>query len=114
MEAKTLMYRKKVFNYCLSRARRYIECALGIMSNKWRIFHRPLDVSIEFSEDIVKACIVVHNFVRMGDGYNFDNTLSYEGLFDTSEHADARGRQALQVRESSANQVVCYESIGIV
>jgi hypothetical protein len=63
-------------------------------------------VSIEFSEDIVKACIVLHNFVRMRDGYNFDDTLSYEGLFDTSEHADARGWHALQVRESFSNHFV--------
>jgi hypothetical protein len=63
-------------------------------------------VSIEFSEDIVEACIVLHNFVRMRDGYNFDDTLSYDGLLHTSEHADARGRQALQVRESFANHFV--------
>jgi hypothetical protein len=63
-------------------------------------------VSIEFSEDIVKTCIVLHNFVCMRDGYNFDGTLSDEGLFDRSEHADARGRQALQVRESFANHFV--------
>lgn len=31
---------KKVFNYRLSRARRYVECAFGIMSNKWRIFSK--------------------------------------------------------------------------
>jgi hypothetical protein len=42
----------------------------------------------------------------MRDGYNFDDTLSYGGLFDMSEHADARGRQALQVRESFSNHFV--------
>nr|CAH7767049.1 unnamed protein product [Callosobruchus chinensis] len=26
----------------LCRARRYVECSFGILSNKWRIFHRPL------------------------------------------------------------------------
>jgi hypothetical protein len=63
-------------------------------------------LSIEFSEDRVKACTVLHNFGCMRDGYNFDDTLSYGGLFDTSEHADARGRQVLQVRESFANHFV--------
>ncbi|KAJ8966821.1 hypothetical protein NQ314_003283 [Rhamnusium bicolor] len=39
-----LTVEKRIFNYRLCRARRYIECAFDILSNKWRIFHRPLNV----------------------------------------------------------------------
>lgn len=56
--------KKRVYNYRLSRARRYIECTFGIMTNKWRIFHRPLNVGIDFGEEIVKTCCILHNFVR--------------------------------------------------
>lgn len=63
-----LNYKKKIFNYRLSRARRYIESTFGILSNKWRILHRPLNVSVELSEKIVKACCILHNFVRVRDG----------------------------------------------
>lgn len=34
------------------------------MTNKWRIFHRPLNVGIDFGEEIVKTCCILHNFVR--------------------------------------------------
>lgn len=34
------------------------------------------------SEDIVKTCCVLHNFVMDRDGYNVEDTLSVEGTFD--------------------------------
>jgi hypothetical protein len=74
--------KKRTYNYRLSRARRYIECTFGILSNKWRIFHRPLNVSVEFAEDIVKACTVLHNFLRVRDGYKHEDALFYEGFYD--------------------------------
>uniref|UniRef100_A0A8C5MPK2 DDE Tnp4 domain-containing protein n=1 Tax=Leptobrachium leishanense TaxID=445787 RepID=A0A8C5MPK2_9ANUR len=75
-----LTVKKRVFNYRLSRARRYVECTFGILSNKWRIFHRPLDLHVDFCVDIVKCCCVLHNFVRARDGFNFDDSLSVCGL----------------------------------
>lgn len=54
----------------LTRARRFVECAFGIMTNKWRIFHRPLDVSTDFATDIVKACCVLQNFIHKEAGLN--------------------------------------------
>lgn len=32
--------------------------------NKWRIFHRPLDVTPQFCDSIVKVCCILQNFVR--------------------------------------------------
>ena len=46
----SLTHAKKIFNYRLSRARRFIECAFGIMANKRHIFHRPMNVNIDFAE----------------------------------------------------------------
>jgi hypothetical protein len=82
---KNLCENKRVFNYRLSRARRFIECSFGILTNKWRIFHRPLNVNIDMVVDIVKACVVLHNFVRVRDGYSHQDTLSYTGLLDNDE-----------------------------
>ncbi|XP_026728383.1 protein ANTAGONIST OF LIKE HETEROCHROMATIN PROTEIN 1-like [Trichoplusia ni] len=59
-----LNLQQKIYNYRLSRARRYIECTFGIMTNKWRILHRPINVDISFATDIVKAICVLHNFLQ--------------------------------------------------
>jgi len=72
---KLLSYEKKIFNYRLTLARRYIECTFGIICNKWRILHRPLDVNIDFAEKIVKAICVLYNYVRTRDGYSYEDTF---------------------------------------
>lgn len=55
---------KRIFNYRLSRARRMIECAFGILSSQWRIYKRLINTSIETARHIIKATIVLHNFLR--------------------------------------------------
>ena len=70
-----------MYNYRLCRARRHVECAFGIFSNKRRIFQRPLNVSPDFAAvDIVKTCVVLHNFVRERDGYKIEDAMTVTGL----------------------------------
>lgn len=59
---------KRVFNYRLSHARRLVECAFGILATQWRIYRRVLGVSPQVAESAVKATVVLHNFLRWGDG----------------------------------------------
>ena len=90
--------------YRLCRARRYVECAFGILSNKWRIFQRPLNVSPEFAVVIAKACVVLHNFVRERDGYKFEDSLTVTGLEDVPDGQSVRGgKTANNVRNKVAD-----------
>lgn len=86
--------RKINFNTRLSRARRFIECTFGILSNKWRIFHRPMNVNVQLAVGITKACCVLHNYIRERDGYKFEDTLSVTGFVNNSncETPRATGR----------------------
>jgi hypothetical protein len=68
-----------------------VECAFGILSNKWRIFQRPLNVSPDFALGIVKACIVLHNFVRERDCYMFRDVLTVTGVEDVPDGQPVRG-----------------------
>jgi hypothetical protein len=55
---------KLIYNYRLSTAQRIVECTFEILANKWRIFYRPIDVKPDFFDNIIKACCVLHNYVR--------------------------------------------------
>nr|CAH7762330.1 unnamed protein product [Callosobruchus chinensis] len=73
---KNLETKKRVFNYRLSRARRFVECTFGIFANKWRIFHTAINLDETFVKTIILSCAVLHNFVRQRDGYQFEDTLT--------------------------------------
>lgn len=103
-----LSFEKQIFNYRLSRARRYIECTFGILSNKWRIFHRPLNVDVDFAQEILKACCVLHNLVRLRDGHQEDTTTTSAGglqILDTDSLSRGNPR-ALNCREKFTNYFV--------
>jgi len=39
-----------------------------------RIFHRPIDVKPDFSDNIIRACCVLQNYVRKNYCIQFDDT----------------------------------------
>lgn len=88
---KNLDLKKKIFNMRLTRARRYVECAFGILANKWRVFHTPILVEPEFATLIVKSACVIHNFVRRRDGVEYEDTLHCPFESINSETNLARG-----------------------
>ena len=59
---------KRSYNYRLSRARRVVENAFGILSQRFRIFQRPIAVGLSTLDDIVKCACVLHNFLLRQDG----------------------------------------------
>lgn len=99
-----LSVRKRIFNYRLSRARRFVKCAFGILSNKWRIFHRPPNVHPTFAITIIKAYIILHNFVRDRDGFLPENTTTIVGLEDLPPDNSIRGGiPAISIRDIMGN-----------
>jgi len=66
---------RRIYNYRLTQARRMLECAFGVVCNKWRIFHCAIDVCPDFCDVIVKTCCILHKFVRQRDGFQCQDTL---------------------------------------
>lgn len=106
---KCLDIKRRVFNYRLCRARRYIECSFGILANKWRILHRALNVDVSLSESIVKVCCVLHNYVRDRDGFHTEDTLTINGLFDSNPDIEPLRKKAIVLRDKFAAYFVSEE-----
>lgn len=60
----TLTKEQKIFNYRLSRARRIVENAFGILVSRFRIFEKPIACLPETVDKIIKACTALHNWLR--------------------------------------------------
>lgn len=56
--------RKDTFNNCLSKTRRVVENAFGIMSMKFRIFLRPIEMKIDSVSLLVCTTCLLHNYLR--------------------------------------------------
>ena len=56
--------KKRIFNYRLSRARRIVENAFGILASRFRIFLQPISLEPKKVESTVLAAATLHNFLR--------------------------------------------------
>ena len=68
---------KRIFNYCLPRARRIIENTFGIIAAKFRIFQRPIVASPEKVTCITKAACSLHNYLKLSEVCNVTSNWLY-------------------------------------
>ncbi|XP_020496176.1 uncharacterized protein [Labrus bergylta] len=62
---RKLSVEQRIFNYRLSRARRVVENAFGILSNRFRVFQTTINIQDTAKvEDITLACCALHNFLQ--------------------------------------------------
>lgn len=52
-----------IFNYRLSRARRCVENAFGILSTKWLCLKRTMFCNPDRAQKIISACCLLHNYL---------------------------------------------------
>lgn len=64
---QNLTREERIFNYILSRTRRCVECAFGILTAKWRCLKTELHMYPE-NVDIVKCICLLHNIIIDKEG----------------------------------------------
>lgn len=76
---------RRIFNYRLARARRFIENVFGILGVVFRIFRTPITLQPSNAEVVVMACVYLHNFLRRNSQSR--SLCNPHGTFD-SENTD--------------------------
>ncbi|XP_075440410.1 uncharacterized protein LOC142485089 [Ascaphus truei] len=101
---KGLTKEGEIFNYRLSRARRCVECAFGIMSAKWRILLKAIETLVPNAKSIVKCVSILHNVVIDLEGANEgvmnDSTAVLPTSFRRNKANSAPGKIAKCIRDT--------------
>ena len=102
---------KQAFNYRLSRGRRIVENAFGILSQRFRIFHTKINASTDKVIAVVKACCVLHNLIKDDSGNMQVGSQSQEEAEQFTAidpDTDVSSDDAQQVREKLKDYFVPY------
>jgi hypothetical protein len=70
---------KRIFNYRVSRARRVVEYAFGILVSRFGVFQRDILLSPEKAQVVTLACCYLHNYLRRkSSAYMAPGTVDWE------------------------------------
>lgn len=62
---------QRIFSYRLSRARRTVENAFGMLANKFRVLQTTIALEPSKVEKVLLACIALHNFLLKHNDQNY-------------------------------------------
>ncbi|KAM4026803.1 uncharacterized protein ACNLHF_022662 [Anomaloglossus baeobatrachus] len=99
--SRALTHTRKIFNYRLSRARRMVECAFGILTAKWRVLTSAINLKVDNVDHVVKACVVLHNYLLSNGDLATEEQVS-NPLPEYRNITFRSSQDVLQVREQFA------------
>ena len=78
---RSAMGDEKVYNYRLSRARRIVENAFGILCARFRVLLQTLQLDVSNVVKIVRACLALHNYLMTKK----DRSYASPGFIDAED-----------------------------
>ncbi|XP_026819313.1 uncharacterized protein LOC113557976 [Rhopalosiphum maidis] len=108
---KNLTNEKRIFNYRLSRARRIVECAFGILVKRFNVLENKMLVFPEKATIITKACYILHNIImdkegassEIHDELQLQTTQTVAKSQITSRSINRASTAAMDIREKFMN-----------
>ncbi|KAJ8910966.1 hypothetical protein NQ315_003659 [Exocentrus adspersus] len=98
---------KQLFNDRLSRARKCIENAFGILYQKFRIFDTSILLKQSTAINVIKCACILHNFIRHFDGdsdldyiNNMEHRLNNENINARTVRNNRASNKAIDIRNS--------------
>lgn len=120
---------KRIFNYRLSRARRIVENAFGILTSRFKVFQKNIKFSPDKARKIVMACCYLHNYLSTKNNKNYiqagdidyENTsgIVQEGSWrqETQRLTDlqkTRGNSAVEAKKTRDDFCDYFNTLGSV
>ena len=108
---------KKIYNYRPSRARRFVENAFGIVTQKFRLFYGRIRLGPENADKVVLAACVLHhylrNYVNVEDRVieNTDDLSQFSYVTTFRRSCGSASEEAMRVREKYRQN---FENVGSV
>lgn len=101
---RTLDNVKRIFNYRLSRGRKTVECAFGMMAEKFQVLNSAIRCrTTERVNDIIKSVCILHNFVRKREGVPYTQGKPFDDS-ETSTNITTPQLRDLTIHDRSTAQ----------
>ncbi|KAJ4932852.1 hypothetical protein JOQ06_029692 [Pogonophryne albipinna] len=75
---RNMEHHDRIFNYRLSRARRVVENAFGILAHKFRVLLRTMNQRPGTCRKIITTCVILHNLIRLRYPATHNNMMDLE------------------------------------
>lgn len=92
---RNLSHDERIYNYRLSRGRRIVENAFGILANRFRVLLTQIYLPVETVQNITLACCALHNYLSKENVTYLHGAVDVENLENrTVIHATWRNDNA--------------------
>lgn len=108
---RNLNPKQRIYNYRLSRARRCVENAFGVMASRFRVFLTTINLEPDKVESVVMACCALHNLLRTVAptrySAHFECQQGHPNNLNVLPGAQVEGRRSVTQSAKAVREYIC-------